>query len=270
MVVAWRPLTTRIRIVALATLVAALALLSSPVVAQTDEIQVYDGGIAEKGRFNLTWHDNYTPSGVAEPAFPGAVIADRSLNGVPEWAYGVRDWFEAGLYLPLYSIGKRDGARGTTAMLDGFKLRLLFVAPHADERRFFYGANFEFSVNARRWSSARVSSEVRPILGFRSHRFEVILNPILDTDYDGLANLDFAPATRIAYKWTKAWAVAVEEYDDFGPLRGFRPVREQSHQVYGVLNHEAKIVNIEAGVGLGLTRGSDRLTLKLILSRDLN
>ena len=29
--------------------------------AQTDEIQVYDGGLAEKGKFNLTWHNNFTP-----------------------------------------------------------------------------------------------------------------------------------------------------------------------------------------------------------------
>src|SRR5713101_9833436 len=72
-------------------------------VAQTDEIQVYDGGLAAPGIFNLTLHSNFTPRGVTTPAFPGAVVADRSFNGVPEWAYGVTDWFEAGLYLPLYT-----------------------------------------------------------------------------------------------------------------------------------------------------------------------
>ena len=74
--------------------------------AQTDEIQVYDGGLAPRGRFNLTLHNNFTPEGLATPAFAGALLADKSLNGVPEWAYGVTTWFEAGLYLPLYSIGK--------------------------------------------------------------------------------------------------------------------------------------------------------------------
>ena len=62
---------------------------------------------------------------------------------MPEWALGVTNWFEAGLYLPLYSHDK-DGA----ADIDGFKLRALFAVPHADDRTFFYGANFEFSVNA--------------------------------------------------------------------------------------------------------------------------
>src|SRR5438105_189780 len=78
------------------------AVLAAPVMtfAQTDETQVYDGGLAEKGKFNLTLHNNFTPKGLKEPAFPGAIISDKSLNGVPEWAYGVTKWFEAGLYLP--------------------------------------------------------------------------------------------------------------------------------------------------------------------------
>src|SRR5436190_16006311 len=46
--------------------------------AQTDEIQVYDGGLAGKGQFNLTWHNNFTPNGVKTPAFPGAVVSDKS------------------------------------------------------------------------------------------------------------------------------------------------------------------------------------------------
>jgi len=36
------------------------------------------------------------------------------------------------------------------------------------------------------------------------------------------------------------------------------------------MDHKSKIVDIEAGVGLGLTAGSDQVTLKLMLSRDLN
>jgi hypothetical protein len=36
------------------------------------------------------------------------------------------------------------------------------------------------------------------------------------------------------------------------------------------MDHKSKLVDIEAGVGVGLTAGSDRVTLKLMLSRDLN
>jgi hypothetical protein len=72
--------------------------------AQTDEIQVYDAQIAAPGIFNLTWHNNYTPDGSTSPDYPGGIVANHTLNGVPEWAYGVAPWFESGLYLPLYSV----------------------------------------------------------------------------------------------------------------------------------------------------------------------
>lgn len=100
--------------------------------AQTDEIQVYDATIAAPGVFNLTLHDNYTPSGRVVPDFAGGIVPDHTLNGVPEWAYGVTDWFEAGLYFPLYSIASNLGP-----VLNGFKVRTLFVSPDAAERTFF-------------------------------------------------------------------------------------------------------------------------------------
>ena len=60
-------------------------------------------------------------------------------------------------------------------------MRALFAVPRADERRFFYGANFEFSVNARRWDATRFTSEVRPIVGWHLKPWDIILNPIVDT-----------------------------------------------------------------------------------------
>ena len=243
------------------------ALLVIPKVsfAQTDEIQVYDGSIAAKGIFNLTLHDNFTPSGQKTPAFPDGLIPDRSFNGTAEWAYGVTDWFEAGLYMPLYSISKGRGGS-----LNGFKLRALFVRPHAADHTFVYGMNFEFSYNARYWDPKRATAEIRPILGLHLHPVDIIVNPILDTSYDGFRNLDFAPSMRIAYNLPSQWAVAAEEYADVGPIHHFNPLDEQSNQMFAVVDHGSKLVDVEFGVGFGLTPASDKVTLKLILSRDLN
>jgi hypothetical protein len=99
---------------------------------------------------------------------------------------------------------------------------------------------------------------------------DLIFNPILDTDYSRVENLDFAPATRVAYNFSEKWAVALEEYADFGPVSGFHPLNQQSHQLFGVIDHHGKFLDVEFGMGFGLTDASDRLTLKLILSRDLN
>ena len=233
--------------------------------AQGDEIQVYDGGLAPVGVFNLTVHNNFTPKGVKEPAFPGAVISDKSLNGVPEWAYGVTNWFEAGLYMPLYSIDKDQGA-----LLDGFKLRTLFAVPDGDNRRFVYGANFEFSWNSKHWDTKRVTSEIRPILGWHLPNVDVIVNPIFDTSYDGVKNLIFAPSTRVAFTVKPKWQLAVEEYSDYGAVRSFNSPGDQAHQIFAVVDHSGKFLDMEAGIGVGLTDSSDKLQLKLILSRDLN
>jgi hypothetical protein len=93
----------------------------------------------------------------------------------------------------------------------------------------------------------------------------------VDTNYaGGLGNLEFVPASRIAYNVNDEWVVGIEEYADFGPLRSFEPLDKEFHEVWVVMDHNAKILNIEAGVGVGITGGADRLTLKLMLSRDLN
>jgi hypothetical protein len=245
---------------------AALVVASGAALAQTDEIQVYDAAIAETGKFNLMVHNNFTPDGRRTPTFPGGVESDRALVGVAEWAYGVTDWFEQGLYLPLYSFSRNDGAT-----FNGFKIRELFVKPHAADSKFFYGVNFEFSVNQKQWDPRRFTSEIRPIVGWHLQAVDIIVNPIVDTSYTGgLKSLDFAPAVRVAHNFSKAWAAAIEEYADYGPLRQIYAAHEQSHQIWAVMDHVSKIVNIEAGVGFGLTRASDKVTLKLMLSRDLN
>jgi hypothetical protein len=247
--------------------VTAIAMAAVPAVtlAQSDEIQVYDGSIAAPGVFNLTWHNNFSPKGQKTPAFPGGLVNNKNLNGVTEWAYGVTDWFEAGLYLPLYSL---SNDRGPT--INGGKVRLLFAVPHAEDRKFFYAANFEFSYNAKHWDERRYTSEIRPIIGWHLNPWDIIVNPILDNSFTGgFKSLDFAPATRVAYNFNPKWAAAVEEYADFGPLRDFYPGSGQSHQIFGVFDHSSKIGDIEAGVGIGVTGASDRLTLKLLWSKDL-
>jgi hypothetical protein len=246
-----------------------LALLGAPLTirAQTDEIQVYDAEIAAPGIFNLMIHTNFTPVGRKTPDFPGAIIANDSVNGAAEWAYGVTPWFEQGLYMPVYSFYSTN--QGAT--INGFKIRELFVRPHAHEHKFFYGLNFEFSVNARYWEDRRITSEIRPIVGAHLGRWDLIYNPIVDTDYTGgLKGLQYNPAGRVAYNFNNKWALALEEYDGFGPLRGFVPHEQQFHETWAAVDRNGGFLNVETGVGVGWSGGADRLTLKLMLSRDLN
>src|ERR1700748_305675 len=84
----------------------ALALAAAAVCGATaparavDEIQVYNAEIAKVGQWTMQQHFNYAINGLKDPDFPGALVRNHALNGTPEFAYGVTDWFELGFYLP--------------------------------------------------------------------------------------------------------------------------------------------------------------------------
>jgi hypothetical protein len=236
-----------------------------PAVAVTDEIQVYTGDIEAPGVIGLTWHNNYAMSGLKVPEFAGALVDDHTYSSVTEWAYGVTPWFEAGLYLPLYSYSSNQGWT-----FNGFKLRALFVQPDNEEKDFYYGVNFEFSWNEKQWDTQVNTGEIRPIIGWRfGNGFSFTFNPIVDNSYKGFNRLEFVPSTRLDYKLNDTWTVAAEEYDDFGNLHRFAPSDQQFHQLWAVADYNGNPISIEAGVGFGLTPATDSLAVKFMLSTDL-
>ena len=239
--------------------------LALPAFAVTDEIQVYTGDIEPVGVAGLTWHNNFTLNGLKTPDFPGGLADYHTYSSVTEWAYGVTPWFEAGLYLPLYSNSSNQGWT-----YNGFKLRALFVQPGNEEKDFYYGVNFEFSWNETQWDSQVNTGEIRPILGWRfGNGFSFTFNPIVDNSYKGLNRLEFVPATRLDYKIDDRWTVAAEEYDDFGELRRFLPGSQQFHQLWAVADYTGNPISVEAGIGFGLTPATDDVAVKLMLMSDL-
>ncbi len=250
------------RIAGGAILVLCLILLAAAH-AQIDEIQVYTGEINKPDEFSITLHDNYTAFGPTRPAFIGGIVPNHSLNGVPEYALGITPWLELGAYLPLYTIT----GKGRT-LIDGTKLRALFVSPNAAERTFWYGVNFELSYNARHWEEAHYAAEIRPILGWRFGPVDLLLNPIMDLPFHGGPGaLTFAPADRVAYNLSKTWALAVEHYADYGRFANFEPISRQYHALYGVIDYNSDPFSLEFGIGHGFTAVSESLILKLILTR---
>jgi hypothetical protein len=249
------------KLIALVAGVPLLASLPRAAHAQTDEIQVYDAEIVEPGHFEATLHNNYAPDGLKQPAFPGGTLSNHSWNGTLETAYGVAPWWELGLYLPVYTYSQG------TAQFDGGKLRTLFVVPDAAHQTFFYGVNFELSINNKHWEDHSPSLEIRPILGLHLDKWDLIWNPIVDSGFNGFGNATFAPAERLAYNFTESVAAAVEHYADYGALRSPASFNRSYQDVFGVVDYRFDAANsLEFGVGFGLTNASDRMLLKLILN----
>jgi hypothetical protein len=234
-----------------------LTVLGQPANA-TDEIQVYNAGIAGPGQFTIQQHLNYVPLGVKDPPFPGGLISNNSINGTPEFAYGVTDWWELGLYLPF-------AIKDQQFLSNAFKLRTLFVSPNADQRNVFYGINFEFSNTTPKFAQTRFTLEIRPIIGLRNADYEFIVNPILDAGFGKFGELDFAPAARFARKLDKDLYIGLEYYADFGEIGNFPRLADQQHLLFAVTDFKLGVMDVNFGVGYGLTPASDRWVVKTIL-----
>jgi hypothetical protein len=224
----------------------------------TDEIQVYNAEIAAVGQFTIQQHLNYVAGGLTNPPFSGGLVSNHSLNGTPEFAYGVTDWWEVGLYLP-FSIANQQ------FYSDAFKLRTLFVSPHADQRNFFYGVNFEFSNETPPFAQTRFAMEIRPIIGIRNSEYEFIINPIVDVGFGKYGEADFAPAARIARKFGQDLYAGLEYYADFGKIGDFSKLADQQHTLFAVTDFKFGVFDVDFGIGYGLTPASDRFVIKTII-----
>jgi hypothetical protein len=232
-------------------------MLATPAKA-VDEIQVYNASIAAPGQFTIQQHLNYIPQGLKEPPFPGGFASHGSINGTPEFAYGITDWWEVGLYLP-FAIQDRQ------FLSDSFKLRTLFVSPNADQRGFFYGVNFEFSNETPGFAQTRFAMEIRPIIGVRKGDWEFIVNPIVGIGFGKYGEADFTPAARVARKVGPDLSVGLEYYADFGKIGDFSKLADQQHTLFAVTDFKLGVFGVNFGVGYGLTPASDRWVVKTIV-----
>ncbi len=231
--------------------------------AVNDEIQVYNAEIAKVDQWTLEQHLNYAIDGLKEPDFLGGLIPNHALNGTPELAYGITDWWEMGFYAP-FAVNENG-----TFYSNAAKLRELFVTPNAAQREFFYGANFEFSYAMPQFVQTKWNLEIRPIIGFRTGDYEFIVNPIVDAGFGSNGQATLAPCARFAYKLKEDLSVGIEYYTGLGPVDNLLPFEEEQHNIYGVVDFKIGRFEVNAGIGFGLTHASDPVMAKVIIGTDL-
>ena len=235
------------------------ALLFWPLTTRAaDEIQVYNAAIAAVGQWTIQQHLNYAFDGRKQPDFPGGLVPNHTLNGTPELAYGIFDWWELGFYAP-FAVSDHQ------FLSNGGKIRNLFVVPDADKRDFFYGVNFEISYNMPRFSQQIYALEIRPIVGWRNKEWEFIVNPIVDMSFGSGGETDFAPAARLARNLGHDFFIGAEYYSDLGQIGHFLPTQEQQHTLFAVTDFKVGDFDVQLGLGRGLTPGSDRFLAKTII-----
>ena len=92
------------RLLAAAPLVALTAGPALAVDQVHDEIQVYNAEINNVGQWSYEQHLNYAGIGQTRPEFPGGFTSNHSLQGTPEFAYGVTNWWGGRLLLAVLRL----------------------------------------------------------------------------------------------------------------------------------------------------------------------
>jgi hypothetical protein len=121
----------------------------------------------------------------------------------------------------------------------------------------------EFSADTWSW-------EIRPIVDRHNGRFYWALNPALEVPLSGPGHgqVIFAPNVKIALDLTRLVTFGVEYYGSLGPIGGFDPAAQQTHQIFPALDLDfGPDWEVNAGVGFGLTSATDPLIAKLIIGR---
>ena len=242
-----------------------IATLSAPTqAALSDEIQVYTDDINAPGAFGLELHVNATPKGRQVPDYPGESVPHHGLRVTPELSYGLTPTLEAGLYLPT----NRD-ANGRFEMA-GAKLRLkwLPLRPEEGASGWFLGANGELSRVKKRFSESRTSFELRLMGGYRQEAWLLAFNPVFGWNLsDGLRSgtPDLSLGTQILRTVAEGFALGLEYYSEFGTTSRALPWSQQSNILFAAMNLSRKGWDFNFGVGWGLTRSADGLTVKAIV-----
>ncbi len=158
-----------------------------------------------------------------------------SLHVTFEPSYGVTDFWELGGYFQTAG-----------GHYEGVKLRSKLVSPPSFDPNFRFGVNFELSrVPNEGWGG-----EMRPILAWENERFLVAVNPIVSFP------IAFEPG-----------GMAKVKFGLFGGgLEYYASLSEHEQYLYETFDVFGwKDVEVNLGIGEGLTSASESLVFKMIL-----
>jgi hypothetical protein len=228
--------------------------------AAPEEIQVYLDDMSDPGQFGVDLHNNDVLSGANAPSYPGEQPPDHVYRFTPEFYYGLSKQVELGLYLLTTTPASGD------AHYDGAKLRLKYVADHDPDEGLFYGANLEVGRTDIRVSPIAWAAELKGILGLRTGRWTLAVNPNLDSYLgkgSGAITLDVD--LKVAYDVGDKTQVGVEAYNELGPVAHLQALERGYKAIFLALDKNFERFDLNLAIGRGLTSETDRWILKFIV-----
>jgi hypothetical protein len=242
-----------------------LACAAAPASAQGNyEIQVYGADTVPAKNLMVELHSNFTVEGqkyVIDGVYPTYHQEHETL----ELTEGINSWFEVGFYV---FTSEQDG-HGVQWVGDHIRPRVR--VPDGWHWPVGFSVSTEMGYQRAVYSPDTWTWEIRPIIDKAAGRWYWAVNPALERTWHGpdvKQGIGFSPAAKSSYDFTRALSGGFEYYADYGRLGGFLPLHQQQQQIFAVtdLNLSPKW-EINIGVGIGPTAGTDHLIVKGILGR---
>ncbi|MGH9558128.1 MAG: hypothetical protein ACRD30_02745 [Bryobacteraceae bacterium] len=241
---------------------AALFLISIPLFAQEYEIQVYPGETVKPGTTMVELHSNFTFEGTKD-YIDGVYPTEHQLHETVEITHGITDWFELGWYI-FSSEGPGQGWKWA-----GDHIRPRVRAPEEWKWPVNVSLSFEYGYQRPIFSTDTWTLEIRPIVDKQIGRWYLSFNPTFDKSFHGLTKDQgyiFSPNFKAGYDITKVVNAGFEYYGVLGPVGNFYPAAVQEQQIFPDVDlNLSPNWEFNFGVGVGATRSTDHLLVKLIL-----
>ncbi len=225
------------------------------------EIQVYGADTVPRSATMLEFHTNFTPRGNSGKS--GMRPTNHAVHETIEITHGWTNWFETGFYFFTYAHS------GYGWQYVGSHIRPRVRAPDSWHLPVGLSLSTEFGYQRPLFSVDTWTLELRPIIDKKLGPWYLAFNPSLEKALVGAnANktFEFSPNAKIGCDVTKKVTIGLEYYGALGPIANFDPLAEQEQQIFPTLDLDlGPNWEFNAGAGLGVTRSTDRLIVKLIL-----
>jgi hypothetical protein len=225
------------------------------------EIQIYPVETTPQGHLTLELHSNSVTTATGQAAHEA--LNPYQLHETLEATYGLLPWLEVGQYL---CTAKLNNGQYEYA---GARTKVHFGVPQSENWPLEVGANVELDYMRRAAEENPLGLEIRPIAEKKLGRLTLIGNFAFEKPFNGPGTHDgvqFDPSGQISYKLLGWLTPAVEYYGDMGPISPLAGVQRQQHFIVPALNFDfIPELELNLGVGVGLTRTSNGLFLKSIV-----
>ena len=228
------------------------------------EIQVYGSETQPPHSTMVELHSNFTAVG-QKRFIDGVDPTNHAEHETIEITQGLTDWSEIGFY---FFTSEQSG---TGVQWVGDHIRPRVRVPETWHWPVGVSLSMEAGYQRALFDRNTWTWEIRPIIDKQQGRFYWAVNPALERTWHGPdvnLGVDFAPAVKVSWDFTKVIAGGLEYYADYGSLTDIASLHDQQQQIFPAIDlNVSPKWEINFGVGVGPTAATDHWIVKGILGR---